>query len=543
MPSNNLEPGQYQLGDFVFGFGTLFTVENFDIGGYDVTVQDYQAQLSDETRFGSDSLKSLPIQLIVNAFENRALPNVVALTGDATELNFDSDPTVGQFTREWRADDIRKNWGSLKPLYICRKDGRVVQVYGRPGKCQVSRPDRENARKITAEFRRSDTLCYTDFEWFTQVRDGEEITVWRSSEMEQGDAPCWVRFFLVGPMNNPTITFGDLQIVLNYELEYGDIVEISSYPWERRAIRLNDGLSLNAYVTQPYLEKIIFDIDKPVQLRFDATDTNKQIEEEDFATYTPTTEGLDTSGKWSTSQYSTGTGKWRIQSGKLVWDDSGNQTRTVSAIYTDAQTITPYQTVGFTTDHPAEEALGGGEPTNRIIGRSNASGTEYYYWDISYTTAWFGYHKPDGTERILKEFELRKPIRILRRILNNFTTIFGGSGNPSDGWQYDADFGTGQHILGSNLHINNVKVLTFDPTPKKHLNIQSSSTSPIYDPFIDLPHLTENKYTGIGMRANFRNLGQSTPAGLTEFHMRDNPVVPLNVSSVYMMWRDAWQNI
>ena len=84
MPSDitnrNLEAGQYQLGDFIFGRYTWFVVEKFDVGGYDVNVQDFQAVLSDEIRFGSDSLKALPIQLTINALINRTLPHVAALT-------------------------------------------------------------------------------------------------------------------------------------------------------------------------------------------------------------------------------------------------------------------------------------------------------------------------------------------------------------------------------------------------------------------------------------------------------------------------------
>lgn len=525
MPNRNLEPGQYQIGDFVFGDYTLFRVEEFSEGAYDVNVQDYQAQLSDEIRFGSDSLKGMPIQMIINAFQNSLMSNVVAVTGDTRELNFDDDPTIGEFTREWRADEIRKEWGELKPIYYCRDDGVTVQVYGRPGKLAVSTPDREGARKITAEFRRSDTLCYTDFEWFTQTRVGEKRIIFRSSKLGQGDAPSWLRFFLVGPMKNPTIHLGSMDIHLEYELLAGDIVEISSYPWARRAIRLNDGLSLNAYVTQSYLEKLAFDVDAPIELSWEATNTNTAINNIDFSTYPNTSDGIqDSNTDWTASTYSAGTGKWRISGGKLIWDDAGNGYRRVASIFKQP-TISKYQVVGFTTDQPAEDVIGGIYPSNRIIGRSNATGTEYLYWDITYTGAWFGYHAPDGTEIILSEvFPLRKHIDIIRRILNNFGTIFGGSGNPVAGWQYDAEFGTGAGVLTSSLHINNTKLFTYNGDPGITLN-------------------DDNLYTGLGMYATQRGTGQSTPAGLTEFHMRDNPIVPINISSVYMMWRDAWQNI
>ena len=96
----NLEPGQYQIGDFVFGFGTLFNVEDFDIGGYEVNNQDFQVTASDEIRFGKDSFKPLPIQLIVNARENRLLPNIAALTSETREFHFENDRTAGSFVKK-----------------------------------------------------------------------------------------------------------------------------------------------------------------------------------------------------------------------------------------------------------------------------------------------------------------------------------------------------------------------------------------------------------------------------------------------------------
>ena len=39
-----LKPGQYQIGDFVFSYDTMFNVEKFDnASGWDVNVQDFQS--------------------------------------------------------------------------------------------------------------------------------------------------------------------------------------------------------------------------------------------------------------------------------------------------------------------------------------------------------------------------------------------------------------------------------------------------------------------------------------------------------------------
>ncbi|AYN57972.1 minor tail protein [Mycobacterium phage Fowlmouth] len=522
--SRNLEPGQYQLGDFVFGYGTLFSVETFDPMGYDVNVQDYQSQLSDEIRFGSDSLKPLPIQLEINAFSNRLLGNIASLTGDTRELNFENDRRIGEFTREWRADEIRGKWGELKPLHICRKDGRVVQVFGRPGKLAVSKPDREGMRKVVAEFRRSDTLYYNDFEWYLQVREGEVATVYRPYELDMGDGDSWLRFLIVGPMKNPIIQVGSITINLVHELEPGEIVEISSYPWARRAIRLNDGLSLNAKVTQPYLEKLSFPPNTPIKVSWNATDTNTQIELVDFSEEFETEEGLNPDD-WTETTYQGSTdGGWKIDNGVLTWDDSGNGNRSATSIF-NKPSLTPYQSVGMTLATPPEGSLLGSEEcSNRIIGRSNEDGTEYLYWDLTYTKAWFGHHK-DGEDTILSEiYSLPRVMNLLQTILGALFGPIFGSGLPNNNWKYDVEFGTGAGEFSSTLKINDHFGVTF--TPESELEIPSA-----------------NLYTGLGMRATTRALGQSTPGTVSEWHMRDNSPEPIDVSAVYMFWRDAWQNL
>lgn len=528
MPSRNLEPGQLQIGDTVFGFGTQLNIESFDIGGHEVTNQDRQSQDADETLFGSDQLKALPIQFIINAFKDEIVPNMVALTGDTRELNFSHQNHVSNFSREWRADDIRKAWGALKNLYVCRKDGRVVELFGRPGKFQVSREEMtSNYQKIVAEFRRSDTFAYTDFEWFTTVRDGEIQTVYRSTDLGQGDAPCWLRFFIVGPMTNPIIQLGTTTIELAHEIEAGEIVEISSYPWQRRVIDLGTGNSLAAKLVQPNsLRQLKMSIDEPIRLSWNATSVNQNIEAEDFSGYSNTTEGLP-SAAWHPTSYSSGTGSAKISSGELIWVDSGNQNRTGAFIYKEP-TASIYQYVGITVASPSEDTLfGEARCANRIIGRCNDDRTEYLYWDITYTECWYGYHK-NGIDYMLSEvFVIRDFCQIVRDMISDFFSIFGAT-NPQDDWKYEAQFGTGEDELGSTLNINDHKAFTFEKKSNPGANVQISQNS---------------KLTGFGLRATTRAAGQSTPGPVSEFHMRDNKLLAPNVSSVTMLWRDAWQNI
>lgn len=152
----NPQAGQYKIGSFIFGRNTLFPIEKVDFGGFDVNVQDFQVTSSDEIRFGMDTFKPLPIQFVINAFQNSVMKNVVALTG-SNAPTFEDDPEVWRFIQEWRDDTYRSVWGSTKPLYYGREDGTVVEIKGRPSKLAVSQFDPNRAyRKIVAEYRCAD---------------------------------------------------------------------------------------------------------------------------------------------------------------------------------------------------------------------------------------------------------------------------------------------------------------------------------------------------------------------------------------------------
>lgn len=527
MTARNLEPGQYQIGDFVFGEGTLFNVEGFDIGAYDVNVQDFQLPGEDEMRFGSDTLKPMPIQITINARKNFVLPNIAGLTQSqlAGELNFDNDPRPGQFAKEWRADDIRGKWGELKPLLICREvDGRVVRVYGRPGKLAVPPFGRKaQNQKIIAEYRRSDTLCYSDFEWYAQVRPGEEVIITRAEDFDMGNAPSWLRFLIIGPMKHPIIQLGSAIIELDIELALGEVVEVSSYPWQRRVIRVNDNISLNARLLRPYLNKLKFDADSGISLSWTATDVNVITSDVQIGAYS---DGPLPSSEWLTF----GDGDVKVVDGELKWIDHGNSVQTFTAIKKEPTSMN-YQYVEMELSSPMESSLIEEECSNRIIGQSNDDGTEYTYWDITYTQVWYGYHKDGVDHPITKPKLLNKLLTVLRNIWGDLSQFdFSDIFEPQDNWVYGAEFGSGAGELGSTLRINGVIVDTYDGVG-----------SPVN--FVDNQHL----YTGIGMRATQRLLGQSTPGPIARMVIRDNQppgmATAINNSMIYILWRDAWQTI
>lgn len=273
MSSRNLEPGQFQLGDLIMGRHTLYAVEEFGIGNYDVNVQDYQAQSSNETGFGQDTLRPAPIQLTINFRPNAQLANVASLLANPKMLDFSMDPTLGDLQREWRAEETLAEWGATKPLYFCGTDGITRMIYGRPGKFmyKLHRIVGSQYYQCAAEFRRLDTHAHSETEWY-RVFDPD---VPQTITLERGNAPSWVRFLITGPANHPIINFGSHQIELDYNVLTGQVVEICSYPWQRRAVT-NDGLSVAAFLIseKPYLDRVRFQDHVPKLISWTATGTN-----------------------------------------------------------------------------------------------------------------------------------------------------------------------------------------------------------------------------------------------------------------------------
>lgn len=559
MLNRNLEPGQYQIGNFVFGANTQFRVESCDVGAYELNVQDFQRGSADELNFGMDTLKPMPINLTIHALNNYHMPNMAAITKDWRELNFDNDRQPGIFAREWRADDVRHKWGELKPLKICRpKDGTVVRVYGRPGKLAVTplgRPPNNQSRQLVAEYRRSDTLYYSDFEWIVQAPPNEIKTIVRNANHDMGDAPSWLRFLLIGPMVHPIIQLGFVTVELDVSIPMGAAVEISSYPWARRVIDLNSGITLNARLTQPYLDKLLFDTNGIIEFSWNASGLNPwpSTDDVDFQGFDDAT----FSSQWLISYMGPGAGTMRpkfivgqtpnVWRTCIVWDDpnwtdpGAHSWRLGTAIRRNKKTVSDWQRIGFRMAHPAESSLIEEECVNRIIGRSNASGTRYLYWDITYTRVWFGMHL-DGTDWILSPpYKINRLLENIRNIWDRFKEVFGMAQHGGPGWDYDVDFGTGDNLHLSTLWINGTRLCSFEPGYADARNM--------FGP--------EQRHYGFGMKATQRLLGQSTPGPISHFRANDNwPPSAMDdiieemeqgagftFSMVYLFWRDAWQTL
>lgn len=254
--ANNLVPGQYQIGNIVFGRHTSYPIEKVDYQGYDVNAQDFQSSLSDENRFGLDTQVPGSLVFTMGVTVNFALPNMLAYTGyELNELDFSyEEGNLGRLQKEWRGDEVRLEWGELKPLMFCKKAGLTQKVYGRPRKFQYSRRGQlQTYHNITAEFKLSDSFAYSDTEYYVDFVPTTPQTITR----DKGDANSWVRFLIIGPANHPIINFGAIQIELDWNIVAGKVVEVNTYPWSRRVIDSDNlNLSPKLIAASPFLDQI-----------------------------------------------------------------------------------------------------------------------------------------------------------------------------------------------------------------------------------------------------------------------------------------------
>lgn len=270
MPTRNLRPHQWQIGDLVFGRGTQYRVLGTKIQTYNVNNQDFQVPLSDEVRMGQDTFQAGPITFKIGVVDNAPMPHVSGhLPANLVDR---SAKLLTALQKEWKADEIKQQWGALKPLIHCDGYGSVRRIYGRPRKFEYS-PKTETSQfyVVNAEYARVDTLSYTDTEYYVQLVNGAAPV---SYTRDGGDAPAWFRVLFTGPMSNPLVIVGDNQIQLQLDIQPGVVVEVSSYPWARRIIDSNGINWRTALVgASKYLDQMRIPPDTPQQMSLTATGT------------------------------------------------------------------------------------------------------------------------------------------------------------------------------------------------------------------------------------------------------------------------------
>lgn len=246
--------GQWQIGNYVFGKGTRTVIGPMVQTGYTINAGDAPLPQSDEIRFGKDYFQPGQLQFTASIMDNFILANLWD-SSESIPLLTRADELLEDFMKEWRADELRKIWGYVKPLTY-RQANQTRIVYGRPRDIAAQpRRDQPGWYNCECTFQRSDTLSYAYDLSGTQAKPNAPGTLARG----EGPAPTWMSIFLVGPISNPVITIGPYVITLQHTLPAGKVIQISSAPWERRAIS-SEGPGVNIrtkmIAESPYLDKL-----------------------------------------------------------------------------------------------------------------------------------------------------------------------------------------------------------------------------------------------------------------------------------------------
>lgn len=495
----NLIPGQYQIGDIVMGHGTNIIMENFDVKPYDVNQQDYQVSRSNEIRFGYDSFKPTSIEMNMQVIYNWLLDPY-----KNTRTNFwHNMPTVGDLAREWRSDEIRSSWNEMKPLYFCGRDGIGKVIYGRPGQFGVEKTDSKSTIvKCVGEFRRADTLVYSVNENVVQLSQNEVPQfLWRGV----GDAASWLRVVGYGPLVNPVITVGENQISLNITVAEGEAFEVSSYPWQRRAVKSDrTNLRNNLVNNSPYLDKMMIPVKQFIPVRWTASNVNMWVPDLGNANWS-----VDISNKLTA---------WALPAGFVVKGGSPK--------------------VRLDLFNPAG-------PT-KFIGGKEIGGISA----CLYTAKKFNTTTQFMQARIVEPFSGRSGMAIMSNLaMTNYAlleVVSGGTnqliirtGNAWNSWST----AKATYTKSGRWSESDIVGFGYNPSNQRY-SAYINGTEVVYwtdSGNIVTPSATTNCYSGFvfDMDNNLLTLG----TGFKDITAYDKVLTQVDTGSVYLYWRDAWSTI
>lgn len=252
-----LIPGQYKIGNTVFGEGTMIHVSSCEPGGHGTSPGDYPVGQSDELRFSRDYMQPGSYTFEMAALNNKPMLNMVGPGEEIPDVD-GASTYLETIANEWRADEVRLIYGSLKPL-LYHRDGMTRMIYGRPRKfVHANRSRKAEWVNIVADFQCADTFTYEEAQGLVTALPTSAGTTSVDVVRAGGSAPAWFTAFITGPINDPKIKVGNLFTVeLDYNLAAGKIIQISSYPWERRVID-SDGFNLSPLMVgnSPYLDQM-----------------------------------------------------------------------------------------------------------------------------------------------------------------------------------------------------------------------------------------------------------------------------------------------
>ena len=266
---NNLLPKQYQIEDLVMGLGTPYKMNVFEIMPYGVGAADYQLPRKDEFNFGQDQHSPGPINMTIGLLQNRwvrPMPDGI----DLVQANLD------HLQRIWRADDVRYEWNKMQEFMYGSIDGSTHVIFGRTDKFQYSKIDsKTESHEVVCSFRRADSLSYSHTKYVSNFLPnvGPQLV----AQGTGGTAPSWVEIYLRGPMKAIKFTFADVEFQLDWDIPAGKILEINSYPNQRRCVD-SDGINRRANLigATPYLDRLKFNFNQNLTLKLEANGTTDQ---------------------------------------------------------------------------------------------------------------------------------------------------------------------------------------------------------------------------------------------------------------------------
>lgn len=275
--SDLVEPGQYLIGNVIFGRGTPYQVNSIEDQAYGISAGDYQVPQSDEVRFGQDSHQPSLLAITLGVVDNRILPQ---FRSQATPLQkataIGADALVERLAHEWSADDIRGQWGLMKPLIYCNERGDIRALFGRPRKFFSGRKSLKGEFiPVAMEYQRGDRKSYALEPSLVEVLPGSSPTFTQDLERGDGGARTWLTMQITGPIANPKIAIGNMLIEFNYTVAAGESVTIDSTPWYR-SVQNNLGVNLQTKMinNSPYLDQLWIPPYETSHVGFGGTGTN-----------------------------------------------------------------------------------------------------------------------------------------------------------------------------------------------------------------------------------------------------------------------------
>lgn len=245
---------QYEVGGYVFGFGTVLRVSSFDIGGKpEVRAQDVNRPLGDGVLFGQDWLAGRTL-----TWEGKLVPD-----------DRDGWAAYAPLADAWAGDDVRVTPGAVTAARV-KMPGRATQrVYGRPRRVAPTMDVGSGGGVIgvvpvVMDFACADHLWYGDelqsltvgamptdtsaISWPALVPWLFSTTTVRpASAVAGGTVPTWPVVTVTGPVVKPAVTLpGRWTVQLDTDVAAGQTVTIDTRPWARKVTRGDGALAGDA---------------------------------------------------------------------------------------------------------------------------------------------------------------------------------------------------------------------------------------------------------------------------------------------------------